>query len=213
MLKRLRTKAFSADPQEPIAFPAELEPRNEPDFPSRPDTGQTSTRDKLVGSLQIILVLLLMTVAIYYSRVPAAPSASSGLSLPPAADTATTPVVSVITPIAGVNQVTVSANGSIGVSAYVDLIPQVSGRVAQLAPSLEVGGTFRAGETLAVIEQDEFTLKLRQAAAEVEVQRANLQLQQAKSDAAVQNYSLINPDKRVPPLVALGPQIAQAQAQ
>jgi multidrug efflux pump subunit AcrA (membrane-fusion protein) len=64
-----------------------------------------------------------------------------------------------------------------------------------------------------VIEQDEFTLKLRQAAAEVEVQRANLQLQQAKSDAAVQNYGLINPDKRVPPLVALGPQIAQAQAQ
>ena len=64
-----------------------------------------------------------------------------------------------------------------------------------------------------MIEQDEFTLKLRQAAAEVEVQRANLQLQQAKSDAAVQNYGLINPDKRVPPLVALGPQIAQAQAQ
>ena len=213
MLKRLKTKAFSDEPQEPVAFPGALEPENEPDISSRPDTGQSSTRDKLVGSLQIILVLLLMTAAIYYSRVPAAPSASSGLSSPLAADTATTPVVSVITPIAGVNQVTVAANGSIGVSAYVDLIPQVSGRVAQLAPSLEVGGAFRAGETLAVIEQDEFTLKLRQAAAEVEVQRANLQLQQAKSDAAVQNYGLINPDKRVPPLVALGPQIAQAQAQ
>ena len=88
MLKRLRTKAFSDEPQAPVTFPGALEPENEPDIPPRPDTGKTSTRDKLVGSLQIILVLLLMTAAIYYSRVPAAPSASSGLSSPLAADTA-----------------------------------------------------------------------------------------------------------------------------
>jgi RND family efflux transporter MFP subunit len=135
------------------------------------------------------------------------------MSWPLVVDAAPLASVTVITPIAGVHQVTVTANGSVGVTTYVDLIPQVSGRISQLAPSLAVGGRFRAGETLAVVEQDEFLLKLRQAAADVEVQRANLQLQQAKSDAAVQNYALINPNRNVPALVALGPQIAQAQAQ
>ena len=177
------------------------------------DAGGTSSRGRLIGSLQVVLVLLLMAAAIYYSRAPATPTSAGGMSSPLVVDAAPLASVTVITPIAGVHQVTVTANGSVGVTTYVDLIPQVSGRISQLAPSLAVGGRFRAGETLAVVEQDEFLLKLRQAAADVEVQRANLQLQQAKSDAAVQNYALINPNRNVPALVALGPQIAQAQAQ
>ena len=38
-------------------------------------------------------------------------------------------------------------------------------------------------------------------------------LQVAKSDAAKANYALLNPGKSVPSLVALTPQIAQAEAQ
>ena len=213
MLKRLKTKTFSIE-SEPL--PAHADPlkwEEAVEVEPSTDAGGTSSRGRLIGSLQVVLVLLLMAAAIYYSRAPATPTSAGGMSSPLVVDAAPLASVTVITPIAGVHQVTVTANGSVGVTTYVDLIPQVSGRISQLAPSLAVGGRFRAGETLAVVEQDEFLLKLRQAAADVEVQRANLQLQQAKSDAAVQNYALINPNRNVPALVALGPQIAQAQAQ
>ena len=213
MLKRLKTKTFSIESEPLPAHADPLEWEDAVEVEPSTDAGGTSSRGRLIGSLQVVLVLLLMAAAIYYSRAPATPTSAGGMSSPLVVDAAPLASVTVITPIAGVHQVTVTANGSVGVTTYVDLIPQVSGRISQLAPSLVVGGRFRAGETLAVVEQDEFLLKLRQAAADVEVQRANLQLQQAKSDAAVQNYALINPNRNVPALVALGPQIAQAQAQ
>ena len=213
MLKRLKTKTFSIESEPLPAHADPLEWEDAVEVEPSADAGGTSSRGRLIGSLQVVLVLLLMAAAIYYSRAPATPTSAGGMSSPLVVDAAPLASVTVITPIAGVHQVTVTANGSVGVTTYVDLIPQVSGRISQLAPSLAVGGRFRAGETLAVVEQDEFLLKLRQAAADVEVQRANLQLQQAKSDAAVQNYALINPNRNVPALVALGPQIAQAQAQ
>ena len=213
MLKRLKTKTFSIESEPLPAHVDPLEWEEAVEVEPSTDAGGTSSRGRLIGSLQVVLVLLLMAAAIYYSRAPATPTSAGGMLSPLVVDAAPLASVTVITPIAGVHQVTVTANGSVGVTTYVDLIPQVSGRISQLAPSLAVGGRFRAGETLAVVEQDEFLLKLRQAAADVEVQRANLQLQQAKSDAAVQNYALINPNRNVPALVALGPQIAQAQAQ
>ena len=213
MLKGLKTKTFSIESEPLPAHADPLEWEEAVEVEPSTDAGGTSSRGRLIGSLQVVLVLLLMAAAIYYSRAPATPTSAGGMSSPLVVDAAPLASVTVITPIAGVHQVTVTANGSVGVTTYVDLIPQVSGRISQLAPSLAVGGRFRAGETLAVVEQDEFLLKLRQAAADVEVQRANLQLQQAKSDAAVQNYALINPNRNVPALVALGPQIAQAQAQ
>ena len=213
MLKRLKTKTFSIESEPLPAHADPLEWEEAVEVEPSTDAGGTSSRGRLIGSLQVVLVLLLMAAAIYYSRAPATPTSAGGMLSPLVVDAAPLASVTVITPIAGVHQVTVTANGSVGVTTYVDLIPQVSGRISQLAPSLAVGGRFRAGETLAVVEQDEFLLKLRQAAADVEVQRANLQLQQAKSDAAVQNYALINPNRNVPALVALGPQIAQAQAQ
>ena len=213
MLKRLKTKTFSIESEPLPAHADPLEWEEAVEVEPSTDAGGTSSRGRLIGSLQVVLVLLLMAAAIYYSRAPATPTSAGGMSSPLVVDAAPLASVTVITPIAGVHQVTVTANGSVGVTTYVDLMPQVSGRISQLAPSLAVGGRFRAGETLAVVEQDEFLLKLRQAAADVEVQRANLQLQQAKSDAAVQNYALINPNRNVPALVALGPQIAQAQAQ
>ena len=213
MLKRLKPKAFSVASEMLTAHLEPLGSEYEEKVKPSADAGDTSSRGRFIGSMQVALVIVLMAVAIYYSRAPATPSSAGGMSSPLIADTAQAPSVTVITPIAGVNQVSVNANGSVSVTTYVDLIPQVSGRISQLAPSLAVGGRFRAGESLAVIEQNEFLLKLRQATADVEVQRANLQLQQAKSDAAVQNYALINPNKEVPALVALGPQIAQAKAQ
>ena len=161
MLKRLKPKTFSVASEMLTAHLELLGPEYEDKVKPSADAGDTSSRSRLIGSMQVAIVLLLMAVAIYYSRAPATPSFADGMYSPLIADTAQAPSVTVITPIAGVNQVSVNANGSVSVTTYVDLIPQVSGRISQLAPSPAVGGCFRAGESLAVIEQNEVMLKLR----------------------------------------------------
>lgn len=209
-LKRLRPQAADLE---------EITPIEEDDIVKDQSTSEQLTpppyerRSRIIGIGQIVLVLALMVAAIYFSRAPSMPVTSGGMNAAPASDSAPAQNAIVITPITSVNQVIVEGNGAVGVASYIDLVPQITGRIAQLAPSMQVGGAFKAGEVLLVLEQEEFSLLLRQALADVEVQRANLELQQARSDAAVSNYGIINPGKEVPSLVALRPQIAQARAQ
>jgi RND family efflux transporter MFP subunit len=203
-LRNIRTKP-STEPDE-LADGVSLA-----QVPTPADSGEEKSGGRAVGLLQILAVLALIGLAVYFSREPTTPITPSGMTAAAAAPTA--PQVSTIAPTAGLHQVRITGNGSVGVSAYVDLVPQISGRIAQLAPAMSVGGEFRAGETLVAIEPDDFLLQVKQAQADVAVQRANLELQQARSDAAVKNYALLNPSKSVPSLVALRPQIAQAKAQ
>ncbi|NCF77836.1 MAG: efflux RND transporter periplasmic adaptor subunit [Proteobacteria bacterium] len=208
-LKKIPPRAQSDDEVMPLM--TDLEPTSDARLPANP--AKASRRSRIVGTLQILLVLLLMAVAVYYSRAPAAPASVQGMAGMPAADAAPATNVATITPLAGKQRVIVVGNGAVGVSSNVELVTQVTGRIARMAPAMAVGGAFKAGEVLVELEQEEFLLQLRQARADVEVQIANLQLQQAKSDAAVRNYALVNPSKAVPSLVALRPQIAQAKAQ
>lgn len=206
-LRNIRTKP-STDPMEPSELTDGVSLAQ---VPTPADSGEEKSGGRAAGLLQILAVLALIGLAVYFSREPATPITPSGMTAAAVAPTA--PQVSTIAPTAGLHQVRITGNGSVGVSAYVDLVPQISGRIAQLAPAMSVGGEFRAGETLVAIEPDDFLLQVKQAQADVAVQRANLELQQARSDAAVKNYALLNPGKSVPSLVALRPQIAQAKAQ
>ena len=170
------------------------------------------SRGKLIGLLQIVGIGGVIALAVVVSRAPSAPTSSAPAFVRPAVPTQTTQV-RVVQPSATIHQITISANGSVGVRNYIDLTPQVTGRIEEISSALRVGGTFRAGETLLVLDQQDFKLRLEQAQADVASAQSNLLLQQAKSDAAIANYALLNPGKRVPPLVALTPQIAQAKAQ
>jgi RND family efflux transporter MFP subunit len=212
MLKSLKKFRPSA-PSEDEALPADtdLEPAGDSQTWDEPEAA--NTRSRVIGTLQIMLVVLLMAIAVYYSRAPAAPANVQGMTGVAPADVTPAPIVATATPLAGANRVFVTGNGAVGVSSSVDLVTQVTGRIARMSPAMAVGGAFAAGDVLVELEQDEFVLQLRQARADVAVQIANLQLQQAKSDAAARNYALVNPNKAVPNLVALRPQIAQAKAQ
>lgn len=180
--------------------------------PAMVAAGNSETRSKLIGLLQIAGIILVIALAIVVSRAPSTPaSGATVLSRPDFVSESTQ--VRVAQPLAQPFQISVAANGSISVRNYVNLSPQVSGRVERIAPALRAGGEFSAGETLLVLDQEDFKLRLAQAEAEVASAQSNLLLQQAKSDAAIANYALLNPGKQVPPLVALVPQIAQAKAQ
>ncbi|MAD07596.1 MAG: hypothetical protein CMP86_09310 [Gammaproteobacteria bacterium] len=172
----------------------------------------SGAKNKLVGLLQIIGIVGVIALAVVVSRAPNTPATGTPAIVRPAATNQVTQV-KVVQPIATTHQVSVNANGSISVRNYIDLTPQVSGRIETIAAALRVGGTFAAGETLLVLDQRDFKLRVAQAQADVASARSNLLLQQAKSDAAVANYALLNPGTTAPPLVALTPQIAQAEAQ
>ena len=169
-------------------------------------------KNKLIGLLQIVGIVGVIALAVVVSRAPNTPATGAPSFVRPAPANKLTQV-KVVQPSATTHQVSVNANGSISVRNYIDLTPQVSGRIETIAAALRVGGTFAAGETLLVLDQRDFKLRLAQAQADVASARSSLLLQQAKSDAAVANYALLNPGKTVPPLVALTPQIAQAEAQ
>ena len=173
---------------------------------------KTKTRkEKLIGLLQLVGVIVFVGLAVAYSRAPDESTKNSN-------DAQTNPVsssrplVSVTKPKLATHRVTVSGNGSVGIRAYVDLAPQVSGVIESISPALRAGGTFKANEVLVRIDNRDFNLKLKQAVAEVSSARSNLQLQQAKSNSAKRNYALLHPNKTVPLLVALQPQISQAKA-
>ena len=174
--------------------------------------GARASKNKIIGLLQIVGIIGVIALAILVSRAPSTPASGTPTFVRPGA-VSQIPQVRVTQPSATTHQVSVNANGSISVRNYVDLTPQVSGRVETIAAALRVGGTFAAGEILLTLDKKDFELRLAQARAEVASARSSLLLQRAKSDAAVANYALLNPGKTAPPLVALTPQIAQAQAQ
>ena len=168
-------------------------------------------REKLTGLLQLIAVIVFVGLAVVYSQAPDESATQSTYGQVNASKSAA-PLVSVVRPQLNTHSISISGNGSVTIRAYVDLAPQVSGVVASISPALRAGGTFKANEILVSIDTNDFKLRLKQAQAEVGSARSNLQLQQAKSDSATRNYALLHPNKPVPPLVALQPQISQARA-
>ena len=122
-----------------------------------------------------------IALAVVVSRAPNTPATGVPSFVRPAPANQLTQV-KVVQPSATTHQVSVNANGSISVRNYIDLTPQVSGRIETIAAALRVGGTFAAGETLLVLDQSDFKLRLAQAQADV----ASLaqSLYSAKSDAA-----------------------------
>ena len=173
---------------------------------------KTKTRkEKLIGLIQLVGVIVFVGLAVAYSRAPDESTDNSNDAQTNSVSPSR-PLVSVTKPKLATHRVTVSGNGSVGIRAYVDLAPQVSGVIESISPALRAGGTFKANEVLVSIDNRDFNLKLKQAVAEVSSARSNLQLQQAKSNSAKRNYALLHPNKTVPLLVALQPQISQAKA-
>ncbi|MFT7132994.1 MAG: RND family efflux transporter MFP subunit [Cyclobacteriaceae bacterium] len=180
-------------------------------------TTATIRKKPIIGILQVVAIIVLSGLAFFFSRAPdktaAQLAAQQSAQVKPTVAGTQAPLVSILKPIASVQQVAITSTGSVAVRSYVTLTPQVSGKVVATSSALRSGGRFSAGETLVKLEQRDFTLALAQAQADVASAEASLQLSLAEGSAAVSNYRLINPVKTAPPLVAKAPQIAQARAQ
>jgi len=178
---------------------------------TEPDEGGTGRRRRSwVGVAQIAVVLALVLVALFFARERGGPVADAAPAPRPA--DAAVPLVNVILPHMQTAVVTVEATGTVAARSLVALTPQVGGRVVEVSAALRAGGTFAAGETLLVIDPEDFVLARNQAKADVAGALADLRLKQAESEAASANYALLRPGEPVPPLVAKLPQIEQSEA-
>ena len=105
-----------------------------------------------------------------------------------------------------------STTGTVQVRSFVDIVPQVSGKVVHVSDNLYPGGVFKKDSLLFRIEQDDFVHQLRRLQAEVARAETQLQLQLAEAGAAVSAWEGLHPDKSPPPLVAKRPQLKEARS-
>ena len=111
--------------------------------------------------------------------------------------------------------VVVEGTGTVEPARRLELRPQVSGRVVQIAQGLEPGAVFKKGVVLVRIEPDDF----RDALAEAEARRAdaeyNLRLEQGRQIVARREWESLPPSARKrtdQDLVLRRPHLARVQA-
>jgi RND family efflux transporter MFP subunit len=124
------------------------------------------------------------------------------------------PLVEVITAAAADVPVVVHGHGEVSATVEVEVVPEVSGRVVEVAPAFVAGGLFAAGEVLVTIESRDYELAVERARASVERAAVALERERAEAEAARAEWRAMHPDQEPPsPLVVREPQLRQASAE
>lgn len=167
---------------------------------------------RLTGLLQLLVILLFLGLAFFYSRAPSVAQVLEDAVILDEKTLDIRPRVRTVRPVVDEVTLSIETTGTLNVPNQVALIPQVSGQVVWVSPHLRAGGAFDSNETLLIIDSRDFELTLAQANADLATQRANLLLAEAQSQAAKENWDLLHAGQSIPPLVAKVPQIKQAEA-
>ena len=157
--------------------------------------------------LRILIPLLVLAAAGYatYVLIESRPPPPTRVAEP------VLPLVETIEAVYSTASLRVLAEGTVAPRIETELIPEVTGRVVEVSPSLVVGGFFEEGEVLFRIEPRDYGLAVTRARAAIA--QANLRLETERQEAAVaaREWELL--DVGVPtPLALREPQIAEAQA-
>jgi len=112
-------------------------------------------------------------------------------------------------------QVTVAGTGTVQAAQEISIIPQTSGEVFYVSPSMEEGGLFSKGEVLFKIDSTDYQLALEQAKATESKAELNLATIESWSRVARAEWERIKKvDEDEPnPLVVYEPQLKNAQAE
>lgn len=109
--------------------------------------------------------------------------------------------------------VVVKGNGEVVPKVAVDVVPQVSGQVVDVHPSLVAGGFFRAGQVLVTIDPRDYELAVERAQAAVARSLVSLEREQAEAEVAREEWNELHPGLEPTGLVVREPQIRQAEAE
>lgn len=85
----------------------------------------------------------------------------------------------------------VRANGAVEAALRVDVVPQITGKVSWVSPSLVPGGRFDKGDTLLRIEAGDYALQVRQQRSAVDRARLDLKIEKGRGRIAEKEWALI----------------------
>ena len=108
----------------------------------------------------------------------------------------------VLRPVLGAHSLTVTLTGEVHARAPVALRPLAAGRVVEVSPSLRAGGTFRAGETLLVVDPEDAELALERARGMLAAARGRLRRHRDRGALDAEEHRRRNPGAEVPAAVA-----------
>lgn len=159
-------------------------------------------RDENTGRFQLFLVIGFIVSAIVISSLLSSTNRTPGRL----SEEEFAPLVDIITLQPETKRIEIIASGAVRSQVAVQLVPQVSGRVHKINPSLRPGGSFAKDDILFHIEAQDYELAVERFKAEVASARTALQLEMAEGEAASREWEAINPGEPVPDLVARRPQ-------
>jgi RND family efflux transporter MFP subunit len=107
-------------------------------------------------------------------------------------------------------QVVLEADGTVEARTRTTLIPEVAGRLVEVASEFRDGAFFEAGDLLVRIDPRNFELAVTSAEAEVAQAEAALELELAEAQVVADDWRALG--KEAPPLGLRQPQIAAARA-
>ena len=173
------------------------------------DSEGRSGQSRWSGYAQIVLVLAVIAIALYFARGPerVQRDALSGV-----ASEDLKPLVGVIRPTPADQSLTVRLTGTVRLEGKTTVVSEVTGRVAWVSPNFRNGGSVAANEPLVRIDSTGFELEVEAARQRVKAAQARLWIEQAKGEEDARKYSIDHPGSQVPDLVRRAPWIAKAQA-
>jgi RND family efflux transporter MFP subunit len=162
---------------------------------------------RFAGALQLVFVVAVVGSAIMLSASmkPDAPYVR------PKVATDSVPVT-VIDPVATRYTTRVELHGVVEARTVTRIIPQVSGRIVDVAPAFRSGDRVGEGDILFVIDPADYELAVDRTLAEIEVARSELARLEAEAAAEREIWQKSFPQRTIPDLIARKPQIAAAKA-
>jgi RND family efflux transporter MFP subunit len=167
----------------------------------------------LKAFIQLILVIAVLGAGALSMKV----FVEGRPSLEKEAPKITVPIVRVFRVQAGLETVTISGEGTVRPEKQITLIPQVSGKIIEISPSLVNGGYFNKGQVLLRIEPADYQLALVLARSRVMEAESYLLLLEEESAAALEEWKLLRRDDDTlpedpPPLLVKEPQLLAARS-
>ena len=169
-----------------------------------------SGRSRPIGVAQLLLIVAVIAVALYFARAPERLHRDVGPA--PAAET-DKPVVEVLRPVPTTHTMRVELTGAVRLEERTSVSAEVVGRVIWVSPDFSNGGAIRADEPFLKIDPREYELRVEAAEMAVEAAQARVWAERARGEEALESFRRDNPGAEPSDAVRRLPWIAQAEAE
>lgn len=169
---------------------------------------QNGEKSEWLGWVQIALVAFVIAAAGAIT-VWLSSSSDEGPGSPPEQPPAP---VRVAQPERGDHQIQVEATGTVTVTAFVDLAPEVGGRIVEVSDDVRAGAAFQSGQVLFRIDPRDYEVAVSRARAGLADARSALQTEEAQARVARNEWDNLYPNREITALAAREPQLEAARA-